>query len=205
MQFKVAESDNTHIYFIFGHKKMHLGIKHTRPAPDKVCFMKVCGSELQGRAKAKLFCPRQSEINPAEIKMRQIERMKSSDVGNKRQRARERKGWSCQRSKSVFQPVETAYSANGPESNNLYVFLSCTGPPRIMLINGITDRIKPFQRAQNNKSNLSVRGTVLTRTPFQSLGPYLLSCQTPRLRPLQNETRGNWINGLFPLLCCREN
>lgn len=96
MQFKVAEKDNTHIkYFKFVHKKMHLVRKHTRPAPDEVCFVKMCRSELRGKAKAKLFCPEQSEINPAEIKMRQIERMKSSDVGNKRQRARERKGWSC--------------------------------------------------------------------------------------------------------------
>lgn len=46
---------------------------------DRVCMMKIWRSELQGNAKAKLFYPEQSEINPAEMEMRHNERMNSGE------------------------------------------------------------------------------------------------------------------------------
>lgn len=141
-------------------------------AADRVCLIKIWRSELQGNAKAKLFYPEHSEINPAEMEMRHNERMNSRSARGGRQNAEgwgEGKGSGCYKSKNMFQPVETALSANWPDSNH---------PPHVLLLSpllpwptkenvnklAIADRIKPFQRAQNNKANLSVPGTVLTRT-----------------------------------------
>lgn len=103
--------------------------------------------------------------------MRHNERMNSRSARGVRQkgnRAREEKGWGYYKCKNMFQPVETALSANWPESNNPRVlFLSPVLPwPTKENVNklAIADRNKPFQRAQNNKANLSVSGTSLTRT-----------------------------------------
>lgn len=62
------------------------------------------------------------------------------EVGDKRQRAKEKKGWGCYKSKNMFQPVETASSANWLESSNPshVLFLSPVLPQdhkRKMLIN----------------------------------------------------------------------
>ena len=138
-------------------------------AADRVCLIKIWRSESQGNAKAKLFYPEHSEINPAEMEMRHNERMNSRSARGGWQTGGGR-GLGCYKSKNMFQPVETALSANWPESSN---------PPHVLLLLSpllhwptkenvnklaIADRIKPLQRAQNNKANLSVPGTVLTRT-----------------------------------------
>lgn len=58
---------------------------------DRVCMMKTWRSELQGDAKAKLFYPEQSEINPAEMEMRHNERMNSRSARGGRQKAEGRR------------------------------------------------------------------------------------------------------------------
>lgn len=134
-------------------------------------MMKILRSELQGNAKAKLFYLEQTEINPAEMEMRNNQRMNSRRARGGRQKAEgwgKEKGLGCYKSKNMFQPVETALSAHWPESNHPThtLLLSPLLPqPTKENVNklAIVDRIRPFQRAQNNKANLSVPGTVLTR------------------------------------------
>lgn len=76
---------------------------------------------VTGKRQSKAFLPEHSEINPAEMEMRHNERMNSRSTRGGRQKAGgwgEEEGLGCYKSKNMFQPVETALSANWPESNN---------------------------------------------------------------------------------------
>lgn len=82
--------------------------------------MKIGRSESQGNTKTKFFCIEKSEINPVEMEMRHNERMTSKNIRSgqqKRQRSRRSGVGGCYKSKNMFQPVETAMSANWPDSN----------------------------------------------------------------------------------------
>lgn len=133
-------------------------------AADRVSMMKIWRSALQGNAKAKLFYPEQSEINPAEMEMRHNERMNSRSARGGRQKTEGEGGeglGAVTNPKTCFNLLKQLCQQPGLDPTTPHA--SSVSQENVNKL-AIADRSKPFQRAQNNKANLSVPGTILTRT-----------------------------------------